>query len=409
MKVGFRTGLATLMHLLAYSLLGTVTISLWVTLVTGGLSTIWFLGLGLLFFALVALMHFAVAWFEFARNGALYHESFPMPTMRQSDRTDWLRIPMTLLLQFADARVWRGIAMHLITALLGAITAVAVVVLPASIGILIAGLISPNDLVEALWFDATRWGVLLGASIAILVSLGIMFAAVVLHRALAYMLIIPSNEERLRAEADTAWDRRADAVRAAQVERTRLERDLHDGVQPRLVSVGMTLGLAKQKLHDDPEGAAALIDEAHGSTKLAITELRQLARGYQPAVLEDRGLDAALSALAAQSRVPVQLDLDLPGRYPREVESAVYFAIAEALTNAVKHARATRIRVAAMTRGGQRLWARVEDNGVGGAIVQRGGGLDGVGQRIAAAGGTLSITSPAGGPTTLEVSVPCAF
>ena len=123
--------------------------------------------------------------------------------------------------------------------------------------------------------------------------------------------MIPSREQHYAEAAQASSAQRAGAVRAAEVERTRIERDLHDGIQPRLVSVGMTLGLAQQKVDDDPEAAKALISEAHTSTKAAITELRQLARGIHASVLDDRGLDAALSALAARSHIPVQLDVRL--------------------------------------------------------------------------------------------------
>jgi signal transduction histidine kinase len=197
-------------------------------------------------------------------------------------------------------------------------------------------------------------------------------------------------------------------VRAADVERTRIERDLHDGVQPRLVSVAMTLGLAQQQIDTDPDSAKALIAEAHTSTKAAITELRQLARGIYASVLDDRGLDAALSALAARSHIPVQLDVRLQQRCGRDAEAAVYFAIAESLTNAAKHSRASECRVVVRVREDGMLWARVEDNGIGGARVTPGGGLDGVMNRVLAAGGSTRLDSPQGGPTALEVSVPCA-
>lgn len=192
------------------------------------------------------------------------------------------------------------------------------------------------------------------------------------------------------------------------MERTRLERDLHDGVQPRLVSVGMTLGLAQQQIESDPDGAKALIAEAHTSTKAAITELRQLARGIHPSVLEDRGLDAALSALVGRSHIPVALDVQLDARCSRDTETAVYFVIAESLTNAAKHSRASELRVTVRLRDRTTLWARVEDNGAGGARVLPGGGLDGITNRVLAAGGTFRLDSPLGGPTSLEVGIPCA-
>jgi len=154
------------------------------------------------------------------------------------------------------------------------------------------------------------------------------------------------------------------------------------------------------------------VDEAHTSTKAAITELRQLTRGIYASVLDDRGLDAALSAVVGRSHIPVNLDVRLAQRYDRDAEAAVYFAIAEALTNAAKHSRASEARVTVRAReddaGRPVLWARVEDNGTGGAKVLPGGGLDGITNRVVAAGGTITIDSPAGGPTALEVNVLCA-
>jgi len=219
-------------------------------------------------------------------------------------------------------------------------------------------------------------------------------------------LVVPDRSAELERRAEVASAQREGAVRAADVERTRIERDLHDGVQPRLVSIGMSLGLARTKLDSDPATAAALIDEAHASTKAAVTELRQLARGIHTAVLDDRGLDAALSALASRSHVPVELDVRLPRRCSRDAEATMYLVIAEALTNVAKHAKAGRARVTVRDRDA--LWARIEDDGVGGAVRVPGGGLDGIEHRVRAAGGTVVLDSPAGGPTALEVTVPCA-
>ena len=170
----------------------------------------------------------------------------------------------------------------------------------------------------------------------------------------------------------------------------------------------MTLGLAQQKIDSDPDAAKTLLAEAHTSTKAAITELRQLARGIHTSVLDDRGLDAALSALAARSHVPVALDVRIDERCSKTAETAAYFVIAEALTNAAKHSRASECRVVVRQREGGILWARVEDNGIGGARIVPGGGLDGIANRVLGAGGEFRLDSPVGGPTALEVSIPCA-
>src|SRR5690606_35357283 len=177
------------------------------------------------------------------------------------------------------------------------------------------------------------WGVGIGV-VQVLVGVAGTVGLGILHGVLSRAVLVPSQEAQLAAAARAYSAQRDGAVRAADVERTRIERDLHDGVQPRLVSVGMTLGLAQQKIESDPDAAKELISEAHTSTKAAITELRQLARGIHASVLDDRGLDAALSALVARSHTPVHLDVRLDGRCSRDAEAAVYFAIAEALTNA---------------------------------------------------------------------------
>jgi signal transduction histidine kinase len=242
---------------------------------------------------------------------------------------------------------------------------------------------------------------------------GLVIGTAFLHRSITVGIIGSlARETELTERVRSTTVQREGAVRAAEVERTRIERDLHDGVQPRLVSVAMTLGLAHQQIDSNPEQAKELVAEAHASTKSAITELRQLTRGIYASVLDDRGLDAALSAVAGRSHIPVQLDVQLQGRYPRVAEAAVYFAIAEALTNAAKHSRAQRCLVTVRVReanGQPHLWARVEDNGVGSARITPGGGLDGINNRVLAAGGTLHLQSPAGGPTTVEVSVPCVY
>ena len=203
---------------------------------------------------------------------------------------------------------------------------------------------------------------------------------------------------------------RSQAVSAAEAERRRIERDLHDGAQQRLVALAMDLGRAKSKLKTgdaaDSEAAAALVAEAHEGVKLALSELRDLARGIHPAVLTDRGLDAALSALAGRSPVPVEVDAALPWRPSPEVESAAYFVASEALANMAKHAHATRAWIELELRDEQ-LRMIVGDNGVGGAEADPGGGLAGLSDRIAPLDGILSVSSPLGGPTQIIMEMPC--
>jgi len=198
---------------------------------------------------------------------------------------------------------------------------------------------------------------------------------------------------------------RAGVVDAAQAERLKIERDLHDGAQQRLVSLAMELGRARAKFADDPEAAKAIIDEAHGQAKEALAELRSLVRGVHPPVLSDRGLDAALSGLAALSPIPVTVRADIAGRSAPQTEAIAYFVVAEALTNIAKHAQASHAEVH-VDRTGDLLRILVRDNGIGGAD-PAGQGLAGLARRVAGVDGRLSVDSPAGGPTSIEVQLPC--
>ena len=226
-------------------------------------------------------------------------------------------------------------------------------------------------------------------------------------------LLAPTAQARLRARVAQLAASRAETVDTQAGELRRIERDLHDGAQARLVSLGMSLGLAEQLLPDDPQGARQLLAEARASTAGALAELRDLVRGIHPPVLADRGLDGALKALALANPIPTTVVTRLPGRLPAPVESAAYFAVAEALANAIKHARARRIRITVEftphpgTTAGL-LTMRVSDDGGGGADPDGGTGLRGVARRLAAFDGTLTVDSPPGGPTEIRMSLPCA-
>jgi signal transduction histidine kinase len=224
--------------------------------------------------------------------------------------------------------------------------------------------------------------------------------------ALARMLLAPGKQEALTTRVETLQDTRSRMVAAADSERRRIERDLHDGAQQRLVALAMTLGRARTRLGDDPETARALVDEAHGEAKQALAELRDLARGIHPSVLTDRGLDAALSALAARCPVPVEVRVDVPRRAAAGIEAVAYFVVAEALTNVTKHSAAHRARVDAVRRGDV-LQLTITDDGRGGADLATGSGLAGLRDRVRAVDGTFVLTSPTGGPTTIGVELPC--
>jgi signal transduction histidine kinase len=204
---------------------------------------------------------------------------------------------------------------------------------------------------------------------------------------------------------------RARVVDAADAERRRIERDLHDGAQQHLVSLAMNLGMAKEKLDSDPEAAKELVTRAHQEAKDSITELRNVIRGVYPAVLTDRGLDAALSALAARSSVPVRLDVRLERRPGATAEAIAYFVVSEALTNVARHSGAQQASVHVELRrdatGRDRLQVAVVDDGKGGATEAAGSGLTGLRDRVQAVDGTFQLVSPVGVGTTIAVEVPC--
>jgi signal transduction histidine kinase len=211
----------------------------------------------------------------------------------------------------------------------------------------------------------------------------------------------------LANRVDELSARREQLVAVVEAERRRIERDLHDGAQQRLVALAMNLGMAKEKFEKDPPAAKSLLEEAHADAKLAMVELRNLARGIHPAVLSDRGLDAALSSLAGRAPVPVAVTVSVPDRPPAAIETTAYFVVAEALTNIAKHAGATRAAVNVARQNGH-LTVEVTDDGIGGADVKRGTGLSGLVDRVTAVDGTVHLSSPAGGPTILTVELPCA-
>jgi signal transduction histidine kinase len=208
-----------------------------------------------------------------------------------------------------------------------------------------------------------------------------------------------------------AQGRTAAAVAAESTALRRLERDIHDGPQQRLVRLAVDLGRAQQQLDSDPEAARETVAEALTQTREALGELRTLSRGIAPPILVDRGLGAAVSALAARCTVPVDLDIPELPRLNPATEQAAYFVVAEALTNVAKHGQATACRVAlglwAPEAGVWRLGISVADDGVGGAHVAKGHGLAGLADRVHAAGGALVVSSPTGGPTEIRVDLPC--
>ena len=219
-------------------------------------------------------------------------------------------------------------------------------------------------------------------------------------------LLAHGSKTEIEQEVTRLESSRVAAVDSAEAERRRIERDLHDGAQQRLIAAAMDLGVARERLLTDPPAGQALVASAHEEVKAALRELRDLVRGIHPVILEDRGLDAALSAVVARATVPVSLDVAVEPRPSASVESAAYFIVCEALANVARHSGATQASVH-IERDGDQLRLEVRDDGRGGADPARGTGLRGLTDRVAALGGTVDLASPAGGPTRLIVEVPC--
>jgi signal transduction histidine kinase len=271
-----------------------------------------------------------------------------------------------------------------------------------------------------LWGDGRRPGIGLGLGVAVL-ALAMLLAAPWVARgvvradeAAARTLLGPSRGEELALRVESLARSRAEIVAATDAERRRIERDLHDGAQRRLVSLAMQLGMARASLADAPEPVRQVIEQAHDEATEALAELRQLVRGLHPAVLDDRGLDAALSGIAANAPLPVRLRVEMATRCSPSIEAVAYFVVSEALTNVAKHADAGAAEVA-VERAGDRLRVVVSDDGRGGATLDGGGaaadgggtGLRGLAQRAAAVDGTFTVHSPPGGPTVITVELPC--
>jgi signal transduction histidine kinase len=248
---------------------------------------------------------------------------------------------------------------------------------------------------------------LVGGILVLLIAPPLTRALGRMDAALANWLLAPPRDALLAARVSQLEESRERVVDAAEAERRRIERDLHDGAQQRLVALAMELGRAKAKFSDDVEAAAVLVDQAHAEAKAALVELRDLVRGVHPPVLTDRGLDAALSGLIARCPVPVDLRVDVPVRPKASVEAVAYFVVAEALTNIAKHARASHASVVVEGHGFPgTLNLVISDDGIGGANPD-GEGLSGLADRVSGVDGTLAVESPSGGPTIISAVLPC--
>ncbi|WP_045875305.1 sensor domain-containing protein [Pseudofrankia sp. DC12] len=399
------------------TLLGTLSFALVLTFVVAGASTVWLMPVGLpLLWLALALAH-QFARFESWRCRAYLGEPLPLRLVPPgaSPGSGWL------------GRAWSRMWARLRTGGSWLETVYALFVLP------LLGWVGG-------WVVATFWGGAIafllfpayghrlggpdevvgvdlgyGGSVAVHVVVGVLALVAApwlaqglaaLELAIARRMLCPRGSEALARRVADLEASRAGMVTAAAAERRRIERDLHDGAQQRLVSVAMTLGRAQERFTADPDGTRGLLAEAHAETKRALVELRDLARGLHPAVLTDRGLDGALPGLAARCPIPVTLDVAVAPRPSAEVEAVAYFFVAEALTNIARHAAAQTARIVAR-RAGDRLEVEVSDDGAGGASEAGGSGLSGLRDRALAVDGTFSVHSAPGTGTTLRVDLPC--
>lgn len=352
------------------------------------------------------------------RGGAMLHRSFArvfadteIPTpYRRSDEDSFLRRALSMT---KDPATWRDGGFLFLLFPLG----IAWFTMLVTIWSVAAGFVAAPILVWATEGAVFDFGIVRVDTIAeslllmvagfflVPVAARITLGAGQLHANLAAALLGPSRAQELEGAVKTVSVQRQKSLDTAESERRRIERDLHDGAQQRLVALAMDLGRAKEKFDDDPDAARGILDQAHGQAKLALEELRNLARGIHPAVLTDRGLDPALSALAARSPVPVEVDYMVDERLPINVESAAYFVVSESLANIGKHALASVAVVTVEEKAGD-LVVEVMDDGVGGAV-PTGNGLSGLADRVEALGGSLYVLSPAGGPTLVRARIPC--
>ncbi|MFE4665810.1 sensor histidine kinase [Streptomyces sp. NPDC056716] len=396
-------------YLLTGALAGLVALAAMATAVTvGGLLAIVLVGLPLL--VLTALAGLPVARLERHRLRLVDQDparnphqpvtepgAWPWLRTRLRDQTTWRELGYTFLLALI---LWPADALILTAALLCPLS---LITTPLQLAVIGGG---EEAKVLKQW-TVTDWPTAFGVAVVGLVLLALggyaLGAAAGARAELARLLIAPRDAE-LGARLVELSRSRLRLVDAFEAERRRIERDLHDGAQQRLVALSMTLGLAR--LDVPPGPLADQLARAHEEAGKALAELRELIHGIHPQVLADYGLEAAVTDAADRSAVPVDVELHLPGRLPRSVEAAAYFVVCEALANLARHSAATRARVTGAHRAA-RLLLTIQDNGNGGADPARGTGLTGLADRVSVLNGTLALSSPPGGPTLLRVEIPC--
>jgi signal transduction histidine kinase len=408
-----RTWKETAYALLALPL-GVAWFSIFLTLVTTSLSLI-VLVVGLPLLAATLWLARVASRVQREVAGALLGARIPAPPFASPDARPFRRFLQPLI----DLPTWRALVYLLVFAFpIGlALFITAVVLWSLALSFVTSPLwyflIPSEDRGDVFW-DGNRidsgweWAAVVGAGVLLVfVTPWIIRALTAFDAILMRAFLGPTQRELERAAAASA-EQRDLAVASAAGDRRQIERDLHDGAQARLVSLAVDLGRARRRLEEggSQEEAAELVRSAHEEAKQALVEIRDLARGIHPAVLTDRGLDAALSSLAARSPVPVSLRSELGERPPEQVESAAYFVVAESLANVARHSKAEHAAVSVVRDDGV-LLVEVRDDGVGGAATSEGSGLSGLRDRVGALGGTLVVDSPEGGPTAITAVLPC--
>jgi signal transduction histidine kinase len=411
-----RIGIVATASMLVGGAIGVVWFWIPLALLVAGISSIPS-GIGFAFAAVVfTYLMRAVDRIERVRSEAVFAMGIAVPYRRLTHYRGFQGWLHQLWLDISSARFWKGVAHHYLRLAYDiAATGVAFALLVFSfLGPAAAMAVDRSDADAGLWSLSPVLAWLL-AAVAAVSALAILVYAPTLDAVIDRRLLTQSPTAALKYQVSALDNARVGAVSSAQTERHRIERDLHDSVQPRLVSLAMAIGLAQTKLDSDLPAAKQLIAEAHDEAKLALVDLRNVVRGIAPTILADRGLDAALSAVvqrAENSGVPTRLDLHLPRRLPEEVESVAYFVVAEALTNVAKHAQATQAVVTVrLDEAFDTLHVSVFDDGRGGAVIsddENATGLRGLEERVRAARGTLWVSSPLTGPTVVTAVLPCA-
>ena len=395
---------ADALYLLLGLVMSIVVFTVWITGVTLSLS----LGLLIIGFPVVILTFACFRWLadiERWRAGLVLGER--IPSAYRPAPADG-RIVSRLKVAAHDPQRWKDVAYLAVFSVVGFVWGVVWITLwgyaLGSLTLPAWWWALPSD-AEYMWFTIDSWeksvGIAAFGVVLLVLALLLQRPLAISQAQIARWLLAPSLATRVAQLTET----RAGAVDAATAELQRIERDLHDGAQARLVALAMDLGMAEERFDRDPESARELVGEARLEAKRALAELRDLARGMRPSLLAERGLGPAIVALAARSPVPATANVDVPAQLPAAVETAAWFVVSESLANTAKHSGAAHAAIWLTQREGQ-LSVEVVDDGSGGAD-RSGAGLRGLAQRVAALDGSLEVHSPPGGPTVVRAVLPC--